>query len=227
VFGSRGHVVGALAALGLCGCASTSQHEAFTPLEHAKGTTFEGYTEAIYELSGMAGRFGEAKLWSRGAYTNPEAPGTHIHLGMDFENSGDLPITVQPNQIRLESVQTSDGVLRDLAVSAPSHTATIAPRSTGRVELVFSLPSSVRPDEVQAFRAAWSVRANGQEFAEFTPFARSKPTTYYVPVHAYYYPYYPDYYPYYDPFWGPRMRVVIVKRPYPRRVIVRGQRHRR
>lgn len=214
----------ALALVSTATCGAGPEHESFVPLERPHGQTLEGYTEAVYDLSGEDGRFGEAKVWSRGAYLDPEGQDTLLHVGLDFENGGPNTIFLNPARVRLESVQTSDQVLRDVPPIEPREISTIPPESTGRVELLFALARPIRPAEVQAFRVAWSVRSNGQRFSEFTPFARSEPATYYVPVRAYYYPYYPAYYPFYDPLWGPRRDVVIVPRHYPRRIIVRGRR---
>jgi hypothetical protein len=208
----------------LVGCATTQEHEIFVPLERAQGQTLEGYTEALYDISGPGGRFGEVKVWSRGAYTSPEADKPLIHVGFDVDNRSEEALELAPEQIRLESVQTGEQVLRDIKALSPPSIATIAPDSTGRIELVFALPAHVRPSQVQAFRVAWAVESDGYAFKEFTPFARTAKAEIYVPVHAYFYPYHSHYYPHYDPFWHPRRRVVIVRRHYPRRVIVRGHR---
>lgn len=205
--------------------ANNGSHATFAPLERAEGRTLEGYAEAIYDLQAVSGRFGEAKVWSRGAYIAENTGATLLHVGFDLENSGATPITLDPASVRLESVQTANEVLRDIPVSEPATSVTVAADSAGRAELIFSLPAGFSPVDILAFRVAWSVRANGEVFSEFTPFARTTPATYYVPVNAYYHPYYPYYLPYYDPLWGPRRRVVIVKR-YPRRVVVRGRPHR-
>jgi hypothetical protein len=219
-------LLGFLIAAATSCAANNDSHATFAPLERAEGRTLEGYAEAIYDLQAVSGRFGEAKIWSRGAYIAENTGETLVHVGFDLENSGATPITLDPASVRLESVQIDDEVLRDIPVSVPTNIITIGPDSAGRAELVFSLPTGFSPADIRAFRVAWTVRANGEVFSEFTPFARTAPATYYVPVHAYYYPYYSRYLPYYDPLWGPRRRVVIVKR-YPRRVVVHGRPRRR
>lgn len=217
-----GIVAVAISTYCLVGC-TTRNVESFTPLERVEGQTFEGYTEAVYDLAGTAGRFGEAKVWTKGAFIPTNDDQTVIHIGLDIENGGQEPIVVNPSEIRLESVQTDKGVLQNVPVSIPTRATAVRANSTGRVELYFELPAQIDPSDIDAFRVAWRVQSDGQEFTEFTPFAHTEPAAYYVPVNAYYYPYYSYNYPFYDPYWYPASRVQIVKR-YPRRVIVRGHR---
>lgn len=213
----------------LTSCGAAEEAAPFAPTERVQGRTYEGYQEAIYDLSDSRGTFGANKVWSKGAYVAklPEGKQTVIQVGFDLSNGADTPLTLVADQVRLESVQTRERVLTDLRPMAPSAPTTIAPNSTGRVEMVFPLPPGYRPDDVLAFRVAWTIDSNGQRFSEFTPFARSAPSLFYVPVDAYYYPYYPYSVRFYDPFWSPDMHVVIVKHHYPRRVIVHGHHHRR
>jgi hypothetical protein len=207
----------------------TEEPEPFSPLERNQGKTVEGYDEALYDLSDDRGQFGQVKLWSRGAYTigTQKETVTAIHIGFELENSGDRALWLEPAGVRLESVQTRTRTLRDIPATFPGGQLTVAPGATGKVEAQFALPAGTWPDDVRAFRVAWTVRTNGDRYSEFTPFAQSAPRRVYVPVRAYYDPYYPYTYPLYDPFYSPHWRVVIVK-PYPRRVIVHGRRrHRR
>jgi len=211
----------AVIAATVLGCGPSSQ--SFSPTERVEGRTVEGLKEAFYDLGTAERRLGTVKVWSRGAH--PLDGGTVIHVGFTVDNGGAEPIVFQTAETRLDSVQTDRATLTDIAPTGDGP-VTIEPATSADIELTFALPRGIEPSDVRAFRVQWTTTsADGESYVEFTPFVQD-PDTAYVPVYAYYNPYFPRDYPYYYPYWRPNVRVVIVK-PYPRRVIVHGDRRRR
>lgn len=211
-------VVGA-AALAACGVS----REQFAPAEARSGESVQGYQEAAYDLVTTAGRFGEAKIRSEGAYRAETEVGerTVIHVGVTLENSGELPIRMPDGAATLESVQLDEQTLTDLDPDWVRGEEVVEPGSVGEREFIFALPAGVDPGDVDAFRVAWTATANGQRYSEFTPFVQTEPRYAYVPVYGYYHPYswYDD--PFFSRFWGVGYDVIVVD-PYPRRVRVWG-----
>jgi hypothetical protein len=210
-----------LAAIAGGACATT--HAEFKPTERVEGTTVQGFEEAFYDLD-TAAATSEAKVWSSGAdlVKTERGPAMAITVGITIDNGGSEPIEVVADQLRLESVQATVAVAPDLRATSVSGDLVIQPQTSGTVQARFLLPGIRRVDQVQAFRLRWTVTTDGREYTEFTPFVQQGDVAY-VPVYAYYYPYAPFDHPFYHPYWYPRTRVIVV-RPYPRHVVVRGHR---
>lgn len=218
------HLIPSIAALaaGLAACGSRQQ--AFSPTERVEGHTVEGYREAFYDLAIPGSRNSEVKVWSPGAFNVKTEQGnvTIVRVGFTIDNLASQPVQLDVERVRLESIQAKANLRVNLPATLVAGNPTVAPGTSGSAEVEFALPSGIKPDDVKAFRIKWSTRTDGRRYTEFTPFAQ-QPEYAYIPVSAYYNPYYPWDYPYYDPFYydyAPS-RVIIV-RPYPRHVIIRG-----
>jgi hypothetical protein len=190
-------VVGVVASLVLVvGCAENRQY--FRPTEHVYGETMHGQKEAIYTLVGPSGPFGEAKVWSPGAFRENEA--ALIHVKLDLHNTSGVPIVVQPERIHLDPVRIGEQLLRDLR-PIETQALSIAPGAFGQVHLRFALPPGTRAGEVSAFGLRWQVQNGPQSYSQLTPFledaGRYGPA--YPPVYGYGYGYLCS--PY-DPFCG-------------------------
>lgn len=216
-------IVTLLLAATVYGCAAS--HASFRPTERVEGRTVEGFREAFYDLSIANERNAELKIWSRGAFLVDTATGkrTVIRVGFTIDNGGEVPIQLEVDSVRLESLQTDEPQQEDLSGRLVVGEAVVAPGTSGDTEVEFTLPATIRPADVKAFRIKWSARAAGKTFTEFTPFVQHSERYAYIPVYAYYYPYHPWHHPFYTPFYYryPGRQVIIVQ-PYPRRMIVRG-----
>jgi len=192
------------AVLGMLGCADTRQY--FRPTEHVTGETSRGEPEAIYNLVGALGPFGEAKVWSRGAFR--KEGDTLLFATIELHNTSGAPIIVDPQRIRLDPVRAGKHLLRDIP-PIQTEAMQVKPGAFGRVQLHFLLPPHILPGQVSAFGLRWEV-ANGQQtYSQRTPFLEVQP--YYAYPNrfsGYPYPYYyygpGGYCGYADPFcrWG-------------------------
>src|SRR5262245_61736723 len=147
------------------GCAENRQY--FRPTEHVYGQTMQGHPEAIYSLAGQLGPFGEAKVWSSGAFR--EGDGALLHVRLDLHNTSGAPILIHPDQIRLDPVRIGNTLLHDIS-PVERQALAVAPGAFGRVSLSFALPVGVRAGEVSAFGLRWSVTNGPQSYAQVTPF---------------------------------------------------------
>jgi hypothetical protein len=147
------------------GCAENRQY--FRPTEHVYGQTVHGYEEAIYALVGPFGPFGEAKVWSPGAFRENHA--TLLHVKLDLHNTSGVPIVVHPDRVHLDPVRAGSQLLHDIK-PIEQQPLSIAPGSFGQVHLRFVLPADVRPGEVSAFGLRWQVQNGPQAYSQVTPF---------------------------------------------------------
>jgi hypothetical protein len=207
----------------LGGCAARWQY--FQPTEHVHGTTLQGFKEAIYELHGPQGRFGEAKVWSRGAYRGPGGR-TVIHLGIELHNTSGVTLELYAADVRLDRVRTAGGVLTEVA---PAETGSYVAQPTAIVEARFHfvLPAGTSPGDVTAFRARWRVLSAGQSYQQYTPFAEQYRGYWVGPPYSYYryycdpfdpYCFYPGPY-YYHPYGGYGYRQTIIVHPESRTIV--------
>lgn len=93
-----------LAAL-LSACATTQQ--GFEPTERVQGRNIEGYREAFYDLEAVGVRYGEVKVWSRGARRAETSDGerTVVQVGFTVDDTGQTPLRLDLDQVSLESYQ--------------------------------------------------------------------------------------------------------------------------
>ena len=97
----------ALIALAFAGCAASRQY--FEPSERISGQTENGYTQALYPLSGPRGAFGEASLWSRGASRTQDGR-TVVQIGFALHNTGASPIVLRGDELRIGTIRTDDSL---------------------------------------------------------------------------------------------------------------------
>jgi hypothetical protein len=147
------------------GCAESSQF--FRPTEHVYGETPHGFDEAIYNMVGPFGPFGEAKVWSDGAFS--EHGDSVVHATLELHNTSGVPLVVRPEQLRLDPVRVGSHLLHDFA-PIEKQALSVAPGAFGTVELRFVLPPDIRPGEVSSFGLRWSVQNGPQSYSQRTPF---------------------------------------------------------
>ncbi len=166
----------------------------FRPTERVMAESAQGNAEAVYDLVGPQGRAGEAKIWTPGI--RKQQGHAVVPVGIEIKNTGLIPISIDPDSLRLAGLKTSKG-LTD--VSVPTSTLTgatdVAPRSMGDIGLVFTLPGDIDPGDVQEFRVEWTAQIGPETYAQFTPFVQSPEAK------GYYGDYYGSAYGYYDGYW--------------------------
>lgn len=178
----------ALAALVLfSACAHDRQY--FRPTERVRGQTLQGYHEAFYELVGSQGRFGEAKVWSRGAYRQGDE--SVVEVALDVHNTSGQPIEISAKDLHLDPVRTRDAVLRKLP-AAETGVFKVAPESRASLRAHFLLPDGMHPGSVTSLGFSWRVKNGAQSYAQVTPFREE----------AAYYPPYERGYIYYNPVYA-------------------------
>lgn len=175
----------------LGGCAVN--HAYFEPTEHVHGRTMHGYREAMYDLVGPQGRFGEAKVWSRGAYRHEDR--TVIQVAIELHNTGGKPFDLRASDVVLDPVRADDTAIANVP-AAENSDLVFASGAIGEAGFHFVLPPDVDPGDVRGFRVRWTVRSPEFSYSQNTPFMRERTGTY-----AYYpYPAYPYYGWWCDPF---------------------------
>jgi hypothetical protein len=182
-------------AVAATGCVESSQY--FRPTEHVYGETAHGFDEAIYNLVGPFGPFGEAKVWSSGAFS--ENGNSVLHATIELHNTSGVPIVVQPDQLRLDPVRVGAHLLRDLGPKE-RQALSVAPGAFGVVQLHYVLPPEVSPGQVSSFGLRWRVQNGPQSYTQHTPFVehvRRYANMSYPPTYGYGYGYFCN--PY-DPF---------------------------
>lgn len=212
-------------------CATTNTVKPFEPTERVHGRNIQGYREAFYDLDAAGTKFGEAKVWSTGAFgiSTPGGQRTIVRVGFTLDNTTKEPMQLNLGALRVESYQAKSPERADIPATLVSGDPIVPAGSSGTALVRFVLPRGVTVHAVNAFRIKWSVKAQGRDFTEYTPFVQRPQQYAYVPVSGYYNPYYPWDYPYYSPFWdwGYYPSSVVIVNPYPRRVVIHGHRHRR
>ena len=157
------------AVVGLLGCAETRQY--FRPTEHVYGETMRGEPEAIYNMTGPFGPFGEAKVWSRGAFR--EHGETVLYATIDLHNTSGVPLIIDPQRIRLDPVRAGNELIKDVG-PVERQTLSVAPGAFGSVRLRFLLPPHVVPGQVSSFGLSWEVTNGPQKYSQRTPFLEER-----------------------------------------------------
>ena len=208
-------LIGSMLSLGLlallAGCGAARQY--FEPTERVTGQTENGYSQALYPLAGPHGPFGEATLWSRGAYradNSGSAPAlrggasfdgrTVVQIGFSLHNTSDAPIELRGAELRIGTMRTDDALLSELVAADPS-VLSVPPQAIGEAQFHFVLPAGVAPREVRAFRLRWAVYAKQTAYRQRTVFLEVHAREAYPPPYAAGYPCWP--YGPYDCLYGP------------------------
>jgi hypothetical protein len=147
------------------GCAYNRQY--FRPTERVRGQTLQGYQEAFYDLVGPNGAFGEAKVWSVGAYRRGDD--SVVEVTLELHNTSARPIEVSAKDLLLDPVRSAKGLLRELP---PAETGVfrVEPEARAMLRVHFVLPKGVLPGHVRSFGFAWRVKNVDQSYAQATPF---------------------------------------------------------
>lgn len=163
-----------VALIGLMGCAESRQY--FRPTEHVYGQTVRGEREAIYNMVGSFGPFGEAKVWSRGSFLEDGQP--LVYVTIDLHNTSGVPIIIDPQDARLDPLRAGEALIRDVAPLEHKRLS-VAPGAFGSVRLSFALPNSVVPGQISSFGLRWKVQNGPQSYAQRTPFIEERGSNYY------------------------------------------------
>jgi hypothetical protein len=219
-----------LVAVSFSGCAASRQY--FQPTERVRGSTLQGYPEAIYELVGPAGPFGEAKVWSRGSYRGPNKA-TVVHVSIEIHNTSAVPTQLNAADVKLDPVRTRDGVLAGVT-PAENGVYSVPPGTIREARFHFVLPPGTSPGDVRGFRVGWSVSNAGHPYPQQTPFIPEVQSSYYGYAGMYPYHYFCDPFdpfcfyrgPYYYPYgYGVGYGTVVVRpEAPPPRVVVHPRR---
>lgn len=176
------------ALIGLMGCAESRQY--FRPTEHVYGQTVRGEQEAIYNLVGSFGPFGEAKVWSRGSFL--EDGEAVVYATIDLHNTSGVPIIIDPQEVRLDPLRAGEALLRNVAPLEHKRLS-VAPGAFGSVRLSFALPRGVVPGQISSFGLSWKVQNGPQTYTQRTPFIEERGSYYYAgypgPAYGYGYGY--------------------------------------
>jgi hypothetical protein len=167
--------IGLCALFSLLGCAESRQY--FRPTEHVYGQTVRGEHEAIYNLVGSFGQFGEAKVWSRGSFL--EDGDAVVYATIDLHNTSGVPIIIDPQDVRLDPLRAGDALLRDIAPLERKRLS-VAPGAFGSVRLSFAMPRGVVPGQISSFGLRWKVQNGPQTYAQRTPFIEERGGYYYA-----------------------------------------------
>jgi hypothetical protein len=155
------------------GCAESRQY--FRPTEHVYGQTVRGEREAIYNLAGAFGGFGEAKVWSRGSFLEDGA--AVVYVTIDLHNTSGVPIIIDPQEVRLDPLRAGDALLRDITPLERKRLS-VAPGAFGSVQLSFAMPQGVVPGQISSFGLRWKVQNGPQQYSQRTPFIEERGTYY-------------------------------------------------
>jgi hypothetical protein len=147
--------------------ACAENHQYFRPTERVSGHTAGGEAEALYALNGPFGPFGEAKVWSAGAFRDQGR--TVLHVAIELHNTSGVLIEVDPAQVRLDPVRVGQRLIHGLR-PAETQRLSVAPGAFGEVRLHFVMPDSVRPAQVSSFGVRWQVQNGPQSYSQITPF---------------------------------------------------------
>jgi hypothetical protein len=206
----------------LYGCAAGRQY--FEPAERVQGQTVQGDKVAIYPLTAAGSQFGEAKLWSHGAYQTADGRNM-VHVGIEIHNTGAAPIELRPSELRLDVMDDDRGPQLGLTPSA-TDARVVANGAIADVNLEFALPAGISPREVTALRLHWGVHAGDKTYVQRTPFVEETDQPPYAAPYNYGYPCWP--YGPYDcvygrPYAGGDIyRPVLVPRRVPRHAAPRS-----
>jgi hypothetical protein len=168
-----------LAAVALAGCAANQQY--FQPTERVEGRTQTGRKVAIYPIAVPQGPVGEAKVWSSGAYET-DGDETVVRVGLEVHNTSAAPLQVDPGDLRLHVHADDYAPLSGLRPEDEVARA-VPPGGIAQLSSTFELPPGISPGDIESMRLDWRVRADGQVYAQSTPFTEE--------VNPRYYPYGP------------------------------------
>jgi hypothetical protein len=162
------------AGLVLLGCAGRQN---FTPTDNATSLSPAGYLASDYDVNSRLGAFSDAKVWSRGAYSQKIAgeKRTVVHVGFELENHLNQPIAFDAKGVRLDKVATDKHELsEEIAPSLVQGSPTLDAQDTRRLDVYFVLPGGVKPGDVDGFRVRWALTDGLQQYSQRTPFLKDE-----------------------------------------------------
>lgn len=202
----------AMMAISLFAIGCGARQQSFEPAERLTARSPEGFSAAEYDLGTRQQDLGEARVWSNGAYRKKirGEQQTIVHVGFHIENHTERPIALPVDQLFLDAGIIERRVLENVPPASVSGVPTIEPHDSQRLDVYFSLPRGIAPQDVDAFQVQWRLAADGLVYSQETPFLKSQSERY---ANRYYYT------PFYDPFfYDPYIfHPWVVVRPYPYR----------
>lgn len=182
-----------LALLAGTGCVSS---RAFIPGEHVTALSPRGsYYAAEYAVREASHPIAEAKVWSRGIVR--EDGRTTVHVSFQVDNVSEEAVRLDVAQLFLDDVKLERGELDRIRPSSLNGEALVPPGQEREIDVEFTLPESIEPDDVINYRVVWGLR-NGGVYSQKTPFLRAARRRH-DPAFSLYYNYY-GYYPGYS-YW--------------------------
>ena len=178
-----------LAALTACGASK----QFFVPAERAVAQSPSGYPAAEYVLGADGIPWGEVRVWSTGAEVRRNALGSNtvISIGFEIENTTDETLELDIDLTRVESIEDGQETIPARGPDPVTIDTTADKHSVQLVDLEFSMPEGIDPDDMDAFRVRWLLRGPDRTtYEQHTSFLRIKRY------------YYPRYYGGYDPWYG-------------------------
>lgn len=168
--------------------------------------TARGFDAARYELTTDRGRWGEARVWSKGIVEAPDDQAA-LHVGFRVFNDSAEPIALNPARAHAQLILRDGG---SVALTAPAEAADeiiVPPDGDRRIDVRIPIgDSEIRPRHVRAYRIIWSIERGKRSYTQATTFVRDDETgegRYYDPAS---YPAHRAYYEPYGPPPGPHLR---------------------
>lgn len=152
----------------------------FAPRENRNGTGPSGYAAAVYDVAHPGGVdvSGEVRLWSDGArarFTEAEEEVVDLHVGFELENTGGLPIEIDPESVVVGDLYLDGRLQPPIKPHEVRGSGGAGPGATTRFDLVFR-PATTVPRDIDGFEVRFSVRDGIAEMVrQATPFAPERP----------------------------------------------------
>lgn len=164
----RMKIVGiAIVAPCLMACAARSR--SFHP--DTDETVSGGYRAIAYELVPDDARWGEARVWSRGARLDPDSGirTTIVHVGCEIQNRAAAPLSLAADKTFLRIVTKEKGPALTVNL-LEGREWNVAPHGKETFDLSFAVPN-LTPSSIESFELHWSIVRGRDRFSEITAFA--------------------------------------------------------
>lgn len=156
-----------------------------------------GERAVIADIVPMGASWGEAAIWSKGAFLERRDEGRRavIHVGLQVQNHLPEPLALNPSESTVRLNRDEQDLL--LHPEASESRVTVPGRSKQEIDLTFPLPKDFSPSDVDSFSAKVTFERGGESanveahFREIAP-----PRHYYEPPLWWYSPYSRWYHPY-------------------------------
>lgn len=181
-------IIAVAAALVMIGCAGKQE---FKPAERAIAQSPEGYQAALYQIAGLDGILGTAKVWSMGTSRRliQGQERAVVQVAFEIQNHSNQPLTMNLDELSADLGVMDRRIIEDVQPAMATGSFTIEAKQTRRIDIFFPLPMDINPQQVDAFQVKWKLHDTRLTYSQKTPFIEDQ-----IESYAYYYT------PYYDPF---------------------------